>query len=381
MKILHTITSLDKGGAENHLAILSKEQKLNDDEIFIFISKNSSYWVNYLSKLGIRIYKSNFFKEKNLILKFYKFYLDIIYLVKIINSTKPDILHAHLPYMELISYISLYFTKYKPNFFITKHVDNVFFKGSDGQKKSFFGSFVARLITKKATKIIAISEAVKKFLISDLVGINKKKIKVVRYGIDNINILTRKEKNQKINKIKISKKNLVLGCIARLVPQKSIDNILKSISLIEKENIKLIIVGKGPLKFELKKLSKELNISKKIIWFDFIDDLEEFYKKIDLFVLTSKYEGLGLVFLEAMLSKKPIVCSNTSAMPEIISHNYNGFLVQPGKPSKLAEIILRLKDKKLRYKLGVNGYKKVRKEFSIKKMFLKTKKIYNLHEK
>ena len=53
----------------------------------------------------------------------------------------------------------------------------------------------------------------------------------------------------------------------------------------------------------------------------------------------------------------------------------------PDDPTKLAKAILKLKDKKLRYKLGLNGYKKVKKEFSVKKMYLETKKIYSLNEK
>ncbi len=380
MKILHTITSLDKGGAENHLSILSKEQSKNNNDISIFVSKNSFYWVNFLRKLNIQIYKPKFFDESNLFFKILKLYKDTVYLIKLINNIKPDILHAHLPYMELVSYFSLYFSNHKPKFIITKHLDNIFFKQSDGQEKSLIGSFIARVISKKTVKVIAISKAVKKFLISDFVGIKKNKIKIVNYGLDSVSVLTRKEGNKKFDKVKLlKKKNMILGCIARLVPQKSIDNILISLSKIKDKDIKLIIVGNGPLKKDLKELARELNLNKQIFWYDFIDDLNTFYKTIDLFVLTSKYEGLGLVFLEAMLSKKPVICSNTSAMPEVITNNLNGFLVQPNNPIQLSNAILRLKNKKLRYKLGINGYNKVKKKFSIKKMYLETNKIYNLN--
>ena len=379
MKILHAITSLDKGGAENHLSILTKEQIKNGNNISIFISKNSFYWVKILKKYGIKVYKSNYFIEKNLFFKFFKLYKDIICITKLINEFKPHILHAHLPYMEIVCYVSLYLTKYKPKFIISKHLDNVFFKNSEGQKKSLAGSFIARKISNKACKIIAISKAVKKFLISDFVGIQKNRIRIVRYGIDDAKTLSRKEKNIKLKKIKfLNKKNLILGSIARLVPQKSIDNILISLSLNKDKNIKLIIVGDGPLKLNLKKLAIKLNVNKQIIWIDFVDDLIAFYKNIDVFVLTSQYEGLGLVFLEAMLSKKPIICSNTSAMPEIVENNFNGFLIKPDRPVELSDAISKLKNKKLRFKLGSNGYKKVKQEFSVKKMYLETNRIYNL---
>ena len=337
MKILHAITSLDKGGAENHLVILSKEQVRNKNNIFI--SKNSFYWVEFLKKNKIKVFKPKFFNEKNFLLKVMKIFSDTYFLKKLIDKRKPEILHAHLPYMELISYLSLKFSKHKPRFFITKHVDNVFFKGSYGQKKSLIGSFLARLIANRSEKIIAISEAVKRFLTSKYVGIKTKKINVVYYGINNLNIISKNESKYKLKKI--NKEQLVIGCIARLVPQKSIGNILKALKILNEKNINLVIVGKGPMKDELVSFVKKLKIQKQVIWINFIDDLRSFYNFIDVFVLTSHYEGLGLVFLEAMLSKKPVIGSNLSAMSEIIKHNYNGYLVEPNNP-KLLSIAIRM---------------------------------------
>ena len=164
--------------------------------------------------------------------------------------------------------------------------------------------------------------------------------------------------------------------MARLVPQKSIQNILKAMSILSDENIRLIIVGKGPMKLELLMLAKKLNIENKVVWISFIDDLESFYKKIDIFVLTSNYEGLGLVFLEAMICKKPIIASNTSAMPEIIKNNYNGFLVKPDNPLMLVNSIIKLKNNKLRFRFGANGYKFLKKKFTVNKMYKQTQKIY-----
>ena len=65
-------------------------------------------------------------------------------------------------------------------------------------------------------------------------------------------------------------------------------------------------------------------------------------------------------------------------MPEIVENNFNGFLIKPDRPAELSKAISKLKNKKLRFKLGSNGYKKVKKEFSVKKMYLETNKTYNL---
>ena len=363
MKILHAITSLDKGGAENHLSILSSEQAKKKNLVKIFISKNSFYWLKYLKKYKIDVIKSKNFNEKNIVFKLHKLLSDVNSLKNIIETFKPDVLHAHLPYMELVSFFTMHLSSHKPKFIISKHVDNVFFKGSDGQKKNVIGSFFARIIAKKSFKIIAISKAVKNFLTSSHVGLNADKIKVIYYGIDNLNLLSNNSKKFKAPYIKKKNNELILGCIARLVPQKSIDNIIRSLYELKNKNLKLFIVGKGPLKNDLFRLAKNLNIENQIFWIDFVDDLKTFYKSIDIFVLTSHYEGLGLVFLEEMLSKKPIVCSNLSAMPEIIKNNYNGLLVKPNEPVLLSNCIKLLFKYPLRKKLSYNGFLFVKKIF------------------
>ena len=167
-----------------------------------------------------------------------------------------------------------------------------------------------------------------------------------------------------------------MGCIARLVPQKSIENLIISLRYLNKFKFKLIIVGNGPLKRKLKTLSKKLEVSDQIIWIDFLDDVKKFYTFIDIFVLTSLYEGLGLVFLEAMICKKPIITSNISAMKEVIKNNHNGILVKPNNPVLLSKAIFKLRNKNFRNKLGLAGFKYVKKNFSVKEMYEKTQKIY-----
>ncbi len=374
MKIIHAVTSLDKGGAENHVVMLSSEQKKKNNEIFIFVSKNSYYWLGFLKKVKIYVFKPTFFKENNFAYKIYKFFQDSYCLVKLINKKKPDILHAHLPYMELVSFFSIYCSSHKPKFIITKHVDSDFFYGSITQNKTYFGSLFAKIISLKSHKIIAISKAVKNYLILGKFGIKREKIKHIYYGLDNLRFSTKKD--FKLKKYEINKNYLILGCIARLVPQKSIENLLLSLTYLKKFKLKLIIVGNGPLKIKLKNYSKKLKVDNQIIWIDFLDDVKKFYNYIDIFVLTSLYEGLGLVFLEAMICKKPIISSNTSAMKEVIKNNYNGILVKPNNPFLLSKAIFKLRNRKFRNKLGFAGFKYVKKNFSVKQMYEKTQKIY-----
>ena len=342
IKILHTITGLEKGGAENHLALLASVQKKNNYDVSIFFSKKSNYWVNFLKKKKIKINSPFFYHDKNFIFLIIKLFLDLIFLIKIIKNEKPQIVHAHLPYMEILSCVAIMLSFYKPKLIITRHLDSVFFRGSDGQKKSFIGSLIFKFISNRTSKIIAISKSVKEFLSSDYMKIDKKKIKTIYYGIDKV--IKNSKQNKKINfkkKLLIDKNELIIGCIGRLVPQKSIETLIKSAKLLKpKLKFKMIIVGSGYQKELLKNLAIKENVEDKIIWIEFLDEVEDFLKFLDIFALPSLYEGLGLVFLEAMLCKKPIIATDASAIKEIVKDNFNGFLIKPKNYSQLSKKIL-----------------------------------------
>jgi glycosyltransferase involved in cell wall biosynthesis len=211
-------------------------------------------------------------------------------------------------------------------------------------------------------------------------NINVKNIAVIRYGIE-CKILSNSRKT--LNKFK-KKYNLqgyyVLGVAARLVRQKSIDFLIKSFSEYNKNinpKSKLLIAGKGPLKKELEELVASLNLKKSVKFLGFQSDINTFYRSIDVFCLTSGYEGLGLAILEALVCKKPIITSNCSAMPEIIKQNKNGLLVDHLNTRQLVKAIQALEDPKLRNKISFNSAKLLKKKFSLPLMMKKTIRIYN----
>ena len=383
MKVLHVVTSIDKGGAENHVVSLIGAQKKHNYSVVIFFSKKSLYWKKYLISIGVNVNQPIFTNERFFFIRLIKFFFDLLQLRKIIINYKPDILHAHLPYMELLCFFSIFLLKKKPKLIISKHVDNIFFKGSEGQTKSILGSFFARLIATKTFKFIAISNSVKNFLISDFVGINKDKIKVVYYGLDKLPFsrFSSSDKKNLTQFKKIKKDVIVVGCIARLVPQKSLTTLFDAIELYNRHNkkkIKLILIGKGFLNKILKEYVNKKNMKKDVIWIDFLDDVKCFYDSIDIFALCSLYEGFGLVFLEAMLRKKPIIATNVSAISEVVKNNISGILFPVKNHYKMRDAFVKFQKKDMRIKYGLRGYKIVKTEFTVKKMYKSTDEIYRL---
>ena len=283
--------------------------------------------------------------------------------------------------MEILSFFIILLNR-KIKLVITKHLDSGLFEGSNYKNNGLLSSIIQKIINKKATKIISISKSVKKFFIRGSNNLERSKFKIVYYGI---NIL-KKRRITKINEIKsfkkkykIDKKTLVYGTIARLVKQKSLDTLLDSFKKLKENNNKkivLIIVGSGPLKLQLKNYSKNIGIESSVIWIDYIEDVSLFYQSIDIFCLSSLYEGLGLVLLEAMAHKKPIISSNVSAIPEIVTNKQNGLLFKAKDSQLMFQAMEKLFNKKIRNKYGLNGFEKIKTQFTTQKTFEETDKIY-----
>ena len=121
--------------------------------------------------------------------------------------------------MEIYGFLSLLFSSRKIKFFITKHLDNNIIGGSNYKYHSITASFINNIIFLKANKIIAISNSVKHFFLTDIFKINSDKIKLIYYGINNdyLKLLH----NKKHIYINIDSKNkIIFGSVGRLVKQK-----------------------------------------------------------------------------------------------------------------------------------------------------------------
>ncbi|MCX8178928.1 MAG: GT4 family glycosyltransferase PelF [Candidatus Aenigmarchaeota archaeon] len=237
-----------------------------------------------------------------------------------------------------------------------------------------FFSFWERHLCQTADKIIAVSKSTKNDLMR-FYNIPNKKIEVIYNGIN--------FKNFSPVKIRFNKKRRNLLFVGRIVPRKGLEYLVETIFLIKKEisDIKLYIVGKGENDYliKLKKMIKKMNLEKNIKFLGFIEDkkLNKVYSMTDIFVFPSLVEGFGLVLLEAMTKGKPIVATNIGGVNEVIINGRDGILVEPKKPKKMAEAIIKLiNDDKLYNKFSQNAIKSV-KNFSWKKSAKKVYEIYN----
>ncbi len=136
----------------------------------------------------------------------------------------------------------------------------------------------------------------------------------------------------------------VLVAAGRLSYQKDYSTLLRAFRLVRnRKPCKLVIVGKGPEREVLEGLCKELGLEAEVIFVGFSDNPFKYMARADLFVLSSRYEGLGNVLIEAQALGVPIVATNCSSGPsEILLNGVAGRLVKVGNAEELAEGILAI---------------------------------------
>lgn len=240
-------------------------------------------------------------------------------------------------------------------------------------KSKYERFIVSKIVNIFSDYIIANSKAT-----AEAISKNKDKVKVVYNAIDiekNSGLEDIDEVYKEVaativksnNKIKIG----MAGRINRWKGQKLFVDMAKLVSE-ENDNVEFLIAGdvyKGEdyILDDLKGYILESGVKDKIGLLGQVDNMSNFYKKLDIFVLPSiQPEPFGLVVIEAMNNKLPVVATNHGGPVEIIDNNIDGFLVDYKDAREMAQVVNKLiKDKELRNYIATNAEKKVKEKFNV----------------
>lgn len=365
MRILHVITTINRGGAENHLADLVCGQLDRGAEVSVAYLKGDGYWTEKLASAGCPVVPLG--------LRRYGEIKPLFTLGKLLREFQPDIVHAHMPPAELYSRLAMMASGFPGCFVISKHNDERFFSGW-GQR------FVGRWVLSRAKRVIAISGAVNRYVEANLRP-QSDQVVTVHYGIDPgpYRAITPEVVSGVRAYWGIPEGAHVIGTVARFVPQKALHVLLKAYANYRASAVRdsrLVLVGRGPLEDDLKQLAVSLGIAHAVVWAGFREDIQAVMRAFDCFALTSKYEGFGLVLLEAMAAGRPVVATAVSAIPEVVADGVTGILCPAGDVESVAAALSRLAEPVLQTALGEAGAHCVEKSFSIDSMVGKTMSIY-----
>lgn len=224
-------------------------------------------------------------------------------------------------------------------------------------------------------RVITVSEAVKQDFCQ---FIPDYRIATIYNGID----------HQKFNQISpqtarallnFQTQHYVIGIVSRLIPEKGLETLLRSASLLKniQPNFRFVILGDGPSKNQLQQYRDALGLQDYVQFLGYRDDVPQLLAGWDLFVLPSLSEGFSISVLEAMAAKLPVVVSDIPSMHEMVTHGKSGFLTPPDDAASLAKAILDIaKDQRRAQAMGEYNFNRVKKLFGIETMIQKTEKQY-----
>jgi glycosyltransferase involved in cell wall biosynthesis len=168
--------------------------------------------------------------------------------------------------------------------------------------------------------------------------------------------------------------------VGRLVYEKGVQVLVNAIpKVLDKIDAKFVIVGNGYMKEQLSGLVKNLGISQKVLFTGFVDDdtLRRLQTCANVSVVPSLFEPFGIVALEAMAARSPVVVSGTGGLAEIVDHDVDGVKVYTGNPDSLAWGVTRvLTDEKNADRLRDNAYKKIQEKYNWVRIAQQTEDIY-----
>jgi glycosyltransferase involved in cell wall biosynthesis len=242
-------------------------------------------------------------------------------------------------------------------------------------KKRFF----RRAFPCLGKKVIAVSQQVRRHLVDDF-GVAEEDIRVINNGID-----ADKFTESTLARKAVLKKELglsegpVVGTIGRLSDVKGHRYLVEAMHAVLKDvpEAQLLIVGDGKMLRELMLLTKRLGVEKKVFIIPSIMDTREALSLMDLFVMPSLEEGLGLSLMEAMAFRLAVIGSDVGGIKSLIRNEENGLLVAPRDPRALSSAISGLlRDPRKRKVFGERAREYIAAHFSLEGMVTLTEGVY-----
>lgn len=298
----------------------------------------------------------------------YTFYLEKS--IKAVEEFKPDIIHAfHTVFLPSVAYRISNF--YKIPYVITTHGSDLYYIQEDSRWRQFIKD-----ASDKAKFITANSDFTRDWYLKIFGKELSKKTKTITAGVSTkVNFTKDVTWIDKKYNFKHEKMVLFSG---RLTEHKGVEYLIKAAQKIEAE---IVILGDGPERKYLEKLIGQYKLNNVHMLGYFSQKLapiNDFYLRADVYVAPSVWdEPLGMVVLEAMVRKTPVIVTRKGGTATMVKDGYNGFLVRPRSANMIAERVnLLLRDDRLRQKMGEHAYKVAVAKFAWSKIATKFYTIY-----
>ncbi|WP_455393135.1 glycosyltransferase family 4 protein [[Eubacterium] cellulosolvens] len=372
------------GGAETHVLEISKLLKARDYNVTVFTSdlyKEVPFTrkTNWEPKIqGIPVQRFRAFSMPGEL-----HYIFIPSLAKAILKVKTDLIHAHSYGYFQVNISGLNKRLRDTPFVLTPHFHPPWSMwGGDRRKqlRKIYDKIFAPAVLNAVDRIIGVSHHEME-LLQEIIKIDPDKIRYIPNGIDFSRFQPVPKPDEFLAKYK-PKGNIILY-VGRLASNKGLEVLIKAAPQVLSDHPKTTFVFVGEdegMKGALVSQAKKLGISQNILFTGHIKDEGLFlsaFAACDVFVLPSEYEAFGIVLLEAMACKKPVIGTHVGGVPEAIGDEGAGVVVEYNDAKALAKEINRLlADKNLTKKMGAIGRKRVKKNFTWESVVDQIEQVY-----
>ena len=358
MKVLHTTKVQGIGGAEQHLLnLLPALRERGVDARFLSLDGglDSSRFHRALDERGIPWTRVRCGLDASPRLAF-----DV---TRAVRRERPDLLHTHMVHADVYGSLAAHATRTR--FVSTRHNDDRYLLGPF--------RYVDRTFMHGASAIVAISDAVREFHIR--AGLPAERLVTIHYGLD---APPRAPSELTPADAGIEAGAPLVLAIGRLIEQKDHATLLAAFARVRETHpaARLAILGWGRLEDETRARAAALGLADAVVLPGRVEPAA-WLERADVFAHTSRWEGFGIVLLEAMLAGLPVVATRASAVPEVVVDGKTGVLVEPGDAAGVADALAGLLgDEARRRALGDAGRARALEEFSVARMADRTAALY-----
>lgn len=363
-RLLLIATGIDRRGAESHVLALGGGFAARGWEVGVAYWGGSGELAPEFRGAGVAVHRLDFRGALNP--------GSLPAFIRLIRAFRPDIVHTHLPLAEFYGNLAAALCRI-PAVVSTKHSDHALFRRPSVRLGH-------RLMSAPNSAVVAVSQHMARFI--HKVGLwPGTPLVTIHNGLD-VGAVDRAGDAVRVAELRAelaAPPGWLIGAAGRLAPEKGFDTLIGAMPgvLAELPDARLVIAGAGPERAGLQAQIERLGVARSVHLLGARADLPTLMHVMDVFVLPSRAEPFGLVLLEAMAARKPVIATAVGGVPEVVLDQQTGDLLPPSDAPRLADaVVALLRHAQRAQSYGEAGRQRAERVFPLERMLAATERLY-----